>query len=68
MNYTAQTHHIQCPYCWETFQTIIDGSEVMEAEESSYTEDCYVCCRPIVLTISEGEDGELNIAVEAELG
>jgi len=34
---------IECPFCGESFGTVIDPS----AEEQSYIEDCYVCCRPI---------------------
>lgn len=42
-----------CPYCWERISIILDPSE----KESSYIEDCEVCCRPIEITFRfDGED------------
>jgi len=35
---------IRCPYCGERSSVLIDHS----AEQQHYTEDCQVCCRPIV--------------------
>lgn len=44
---------IDCPYCGERFELIIDTGEPAQ----SYIEDCYVCCRPIALEVMlEGED------------
>ena len=34
---------IQCPYCSETIDVVIDCS----VEQQNYIEDCEVCCRPI---------------------
>jgi len=34
---------VQCPYCWEYFSLLIDGS----VNHQEYVEDCEVCCRPI---------------------
>ena len=39
-------HFFTCPYCWERISMILDYSE----EESSYIEDCEVCCRPIKIS------------------
>jgi len=39
-------HFFTCPYCWERISMILDYSE----EESSYIEDCEVCCRPIEIS------------------
>jgi len=44
---------IQCPYCWQTIQVLIDCS--VEAQE--YIEDCQVCCRPIVFDVLVDDDG-----------
>lgn len=43
---------ITCPYCWEIVEILVDPSA-----SQTYTEDCYVCCRPILIdaTISEGK-------------
>jgi hypothetical protein len=34
---------IRCPYCWESFETLVDPS----GGTATYVEDCQVCCRPI---------------------
>ncbi|ANJ67147.1 hypothetical protein A9404_06890 [Halothiobacillus diazotrophicus] len=40
--------HVQCPYCWETIPLYLDAS----AGTQEYTEDCSVCCRPIIVHVS----------------
>ncbi|HSA60143.1 MAG TPA: CPXCG motif-containing cysteine-rich protein [bacterium] len=44
---------VACPYCSETF--------VIEPEPSDdpveYVEDCHVCCRPILITVTYSEEG-----------
>lgn len=52
-------YNVNCPYCGENFNTVIDFS----AGTQSYVEDCQVCCRPIEFYISVDSDGELR-AVE----
>ncbi|MBH98790.1 MAG: hypothetical protein CMM56_10125 [Rhodospirillaceae bacterium] len=37
--------NILCPYCGETVGIILDIS----AEKQEYFEDCFVCCRPILV-------------------
>ena len=54
---------IDCPYCGERFETLIDPS----AGSASYIEDCQVCCQPIELTIRVDEDGAVA-AVSAARG
>ena len=44
---------IDCPYCGESIDVLIDGS----VEEQRYIEDCQVCCQPIVLIVKMAEDG-----------
>jgi hypothetical protein len=46
---------IQCPYCGESYETIVDPS----AGSQRYIEDCAVCCRPIEIALRVGDDGEL---------
>ncbi|WP_233263127.1 CPXCG motif-containing cysteine-rich protein [Cognatiluteimonas profundi] len=53
---------IQCPYCGETIDVVVDDS----AGDQSYIEDCQVCCRPIVLTLTFADDGEVEVAARAE--
>jgi hypothetical protein len=39
---------VACPYCGESFGTLVDGSGALEGDAiSDYFEDCAVCCRPI---------------------
>lgn len=35
-----------CPYCGSPIHLVIDPSD----EEDEYTEDCEVCCQPMVVT------------------
>lgn len=49
--------NIMCPYCGETIEIVVDFS----IEQQSYIEDCFVCCRPIELTISIGSYGDASI-------
>jgi len=39
-------HCFQCPYCWENISMLLDIS----LAQTSYIEDCEVCCRPIQVT------------------
>ena len=49
---------IDCPWCGERFETLLDASE----GEAEYTEDCPVCCRPILLRL----DGAGGLQAERE--
>ena len=53
---------IQCPYCGESIEIALDAS----VEHQHYIEDCQVCCRPIVLTVTLDEDGEPQVGASAE--
>ena len=44
---------ICCPYCGEVFNSLIDCSPLIDGnpgEDYTYTEDCHICCQPILLT------------------
>ena len=45
-------HFFSCPYCWEQISMILDIYE----EESTYVEDCEVCCRPIEITFKFSDE------------
>jgi hypothetical protein len=51
----AQFMTLQCPYCGEPFETLIDAS----AGSTVYIEDCHVCCRPIEIGLKVTLDGAL---------
>ena len=38
---------IDCPYCGERIGVLLDPSEAGQ----TYTEDCQVCCRPIIVSV-----------------
>lgn len=46
--------NIQCPYCGESFELVIDSS----AGSQRFTTDCEVCCRPFEVVV-ECEFGEI---------
>ena len=54
---------VTCPYCWETIELSLD----LSAGDQSYIEDCPVCCRPMTVRLTVGEDGErFSVEVQAE--
>jgi len=57
-----QSTQIQCPYCWQTFETVVDCS----VPEQTYTEDCYVCCQPIVMQVTVDGEGVITMNAHAE--
>ena len=68
MNLELEATNIQCPYCWETFEILLDYSSLQsDSDVQQYTEDCYVCCRPIVINVKLNDDGQTHVEVEAEL-
>ena len=50
------TNKCYCPYCGETIELLIDPSEPFQ----EYIEDCFVCCRPITITVSIDESTTAN--------
>lgn len=53
---------IQCPYCGERFEILVDDS----AGAQQYIEDCQVCCSPMNIAVGFDEDGEARVTVSAE--
>lgn len=49
MNEALPVFTIQCPYCWELIELIIDDC----GESQQYIEDCSVCCRPMRIEVVE---------------
>lgn len=52
-------HSIDCPYCGETIEVLIDSEDLGQ----QYIEDCQVCCKPITFSISEDMQGNLYVSV-----
>jgi transcription elongation factor Elf1 len=55
-------YSFSCPYCGESISVLVDCS----VAEQSYTEDCQVCCQPIVLDISVEGDGAISLNARRE--
>ena len=59
--FATSVHSVQCPYCGEDIELVIDAS----LADQEYIEDCSVCCRPITLQVwVEGEEIRLNARQE----
>jgi hypothetical protein len=54
--------NIDCPYCGESIDVLIDSEEV----EHNYIEDCQVCCKPIVFVVTSDVKGDLIVRVHSE--
>jgi len=59
---TLDNIDVACPYCGETFSTQVDTS----VEHQVYTEDCYVCCQPIVFNVTSEASGVLEVHTTTE--
>jgi len=59
---TLETVLVQCPYCGEMIEILVDCS----AGNQKYIEDCEVCCRPITLNISIDEEQQPIVDVSRE--
>ena len=55
---------VTCPYCWESIETTVDTS----ALPVELTEDCSVCCQPIVLSAACDFDGRMRVDASRENG
>lgn len=51
-----------CPWCGESISLLIDGS----VEQQHYVEDCFVCCRPIEVTVHFDATGQAEVYLSAE--
>jgi hypothetical protein len=60
MNRT-ETLPAQCPCCGEPIELIVDCS----IEHQDYTEDCPVCCRPMVVAVRIDAE-EIHLEVDPE--
>ncbi|UWX58257.1 CPXCG motif-containing cysteine-rich protein [Chlorobaculum sp. MV4-Y] len=57
-----QTVMVQCPYCAQSFEVLVD----LSAGHQEYIEDCEVCCRPVSLVIDVAEDGTATVQTQGE--
>ncbi len=59
----VQLRLVQCPYCGEGFDTLVD----LSSGAARYIEDCQVCCQPIQFDLEVDHDGRL-VALTASRG
>lgn len=57
----ASYRTVQCPYCGEAVEVLIDES----AGDQRYIEDCQVCCRPIEMKLY-GSAGAWNLEAKRD--
>lgn len=62
MSRELQDRAIDCPYCGESIDILLDPS----FSEQSYVEDCQVCCRPINISFSIDPAGELSLSATTD--
>lgn len=54
----------QCGSCWQANETTVDPSQ---GSRQRYVEDCQVCCRPMVLSVTiEGGDAFVEVVPESD--
>ena len=53
---------VTCPYCWESFVLLVDGS----IDDQEYVEDCEICCRPIDFRIEVDESEQLRVEADRQ--
>lgn len=53
---------IECPYCGESIDLIIDDS----AGNQQYVEDCFVCCRPINIDVCVDEQSGIHVSYRTD--
>ena len=53
---------VSCPFCGERIDITVD----LSAGGQEYTEDCQVCCRPILLDIMVDVDGDIAVTARCE--
>lgn len=58
----TEIESVACPYCWESVDLVID----LSVPEQSYTEDCHVCCRPIIVSYTTDGTEVNGISVRPE--
>ena len=53
---------IQCPYCGETIEVMVDCS----IPHQEYIEDCEVCCKPMAISVNVGEGDSARVEARQE--
>ncbi|NIV18907.1 MAG: CPXCG motif-containing cysteine-rich protein [Woeseiaceae bacterium] len=59
---TLSEQSVNCAFCGEAITVVVDHS----LGDQEYVEDCQVCCRPLVLTITVDSAGDAFVSVRYE--
>lgn len=54
---TTEIFSLQCPYCGERIDVIVDCSLI----PADYIEDCSVCCSPMRIHVLIDDAGEMEV-------
>ncbi|MDP2360042.1 MAG: CPXCG motif-containing cysteine-rich protein [bacterium] len=57
-----QSHWLSCPCCGEEIELLVDGS----VQRQQYVEDCSVCCRPLIVSVTVADGEILHIDARRE--
>ena len=52
-----------CAFCGEDNEVFVDASG---GARQTFTEDCTVCCRPNLITLTIDDDGDVDLQVTQE--
>ena len=53
----------ECAFCGEENEVLVDPSG---GRRQTFTEDCAVCCRPNLITLVIGDDGDVELQATQE--
>ena len=53
----------ECAFCGEENEVLVDP---VGGRRQTFTEDCAVCCRPNLITLSIDEEGDVELQVTQE--
>ena len=56
------SHGVYCPYCGEPVELLLDYS----IPSQQYTEDCPVCCQPMLITVHYEADQAVQVKAQRE--
>ncbi len=57
-----EEHRVECPGCGESVTILIDCSVPYQV----YTEDCFVCCQPMVICADCTDPDQVRITLQRE--
>ncbi|MFU8895866.1 MAG: CPXCG motif-containing cysteine-rich protein [Gammaproteobacteria bacterium] len=59
---SLQSATLQCPYCWEQIDVMVDCSDM----DQEYVEDCSVCCSPVVISVTVSDGDSVHVTGRME--